>query len=112
MTVRGLLLINHRGEKYFIEGGIKADKLGDLQFSPDDAVEADISLKDHLIDLDKVKAQAEIWRTDWNAGLPDPFPDLPLNVGPIIFQAFNVEAELPEFGDAVVTGSSSTIDES
>lgn len=109
--VRGLLLINHRGEAYFIEGGIKADKLTDLQFNTAGAVEADIPLKDHLIALDKVRSQADAWRTEWNTALPDPFTDLPPNVGPIIFQAFSVEADRPDSGDATVTGNGTNIDQ-
>lgn len=111
MTVRGLLLISHRGEAYFIEGGIKADRLADaLRFDASRAVDANIPLQDHAIPVDQVRSQAEIWRTAWNNALTDPFKDLPANVGPIIFQAFNVEADIPEFGDAVITGSASGID--
>jgi hypothetical protein len=111
MTVRGLLLINHRGEAYFIEGGIKADKLSnDLRIDAANAVEADIPLEGHMISLADLKAKAEAWRAEWNAALPDPFPTLPANVGPIVFQAFNVEADSAPSGDAIITGSASGID--
>jgi hypothetical protein len=110
MTVRGLLLISHRGEAYFIEGGIRADKIADnlnenlsnLTIDSSRAVDAELALEGRLIPLAQVRTQATTWRTAWNNGNPD----LAENVGPIIFQAFNVEAEIPEFGDAVITGSS------
>jgi hypothetical protein len=109
--VPGLLLISDRGAAYFIESGIKANKLaGSPNFDGVDGGTEFISLKDHLIPLADIQAQAEAWRAKWDQSNPKPYGKLPPNVGPIIFQAYNVEVIREDYGDGVISGNGTGLD--
>jgi len=109
--VQGLLLISDRGAAYFIESGIKANKLTNLNLDGIDGSAEIISLKDHLISLPEMQKQAAAWRTEWDKSLPKPYGTLPQNVGPILFQAYNVEIVREDFGDGTITGNGTTLDQ-
>src|SRR5215813_10327928 len=107
-TVRGLLLISDRGEAYFIESGIRAYKLQDepqynsaessgvIPFKTSD-------LPARTIALSELQKQAKAWRDAWQATLPkDVWGTIPANLGPIIFQAYNVEVQREDYGDGVI----------
>lgn len=108
--VQGLLLISDRGTAYFIESGIKANTLGNLNLGGIDGSAELIPLKDHLIPLPDMQKQAEAWRAEWNRANPKPYTPLPQNVGPILFQAYNVEVVREDYGDGIITGNGTTLD--
>lgn len=96
ILVRGLLLINAKGEKYFIESGIKPFKEIEIIGELDNDVRP--------VDLSAIEAQI---REEWLEGYEEGEDDTS-NVGPFLFQAFNVKIEASDqgSGDATVTGNS------
>lgn len=101
--LRGILLINADGEKYFIEAGIKPYKEEELE------IIGRLSEDLRPIPDARTKAFQEEERGIWLSDIDEAEVDTS-NLGPFILQAFNVVIEIPDrSGESTQTASNSEI---
>lgn len=109
--VKGLLLINAKGEKYFIQSGIgifrrDIPSASSGQGGNDLPVQPINQAAHEALQADARKE----WFEKHRPGSPED-PSKDKNLGPIILQAFNVTVErTDDGGDAEVTGNGAFID--
>lgn len=110
-TKTGLLLINAGGEMFFIRNGILGSRLGeDTTFAEIDPTNPEIrAITDFRIDDSEIKAFEDGKRQAVDLPIrtypgPRPRPGQE-NLGPILFQAFNVEVVTDEGGESEITGN-------
>jgi hypothetical protein len=121
VDIRGLLLIAANGDMYFIEGGIKANKI--TSYNPDNLnfPEGVQSLEPYRLKDAPVRA----FEDEQRKGLklpprtypaPDEKPDpnkqanLNENLGPIVMHAYNVVVRREEDGTSMITGNTTNFD--
>jgi hypothetical protein len=112
----GLLLINAGGEMFFIDHGILAYRLGEgttfAAIDPNDPefrAIADLRLDAELIKQLEGDKRGELGLPERTYPSPQARPG-PENLGPMLFQAFNVEIETGEAGESEVTGNGTGIE--
>ncbi len=115
-TTTGLLLINANGDMYFIEQGIRALKLGEgTTFGnvdpndPDIRAITDVRIKDSEIEKFEVSSRKAL------AFEPRSYPgaqprDPKENLGPMVFQGFNVMVTMSSAGESEITGNGTAVE--
>lgn len=105
--VLGLLLITATGHKYFIEGGIRADQIDDIEVGANRPGTADV-VTFTPIATETIEQFQETQRKTWFDTHPEVKPSA--NLGPFIMQAYSVVLERDDDGnDSEVTGNGSEI---
>ncbi|WP_299615803.1 hypothetical protein [Pelagibius sp.] len=115
-TKTGLLLINAGGEMYFIRNGIRGSRLDeDMTFAaidphdPEVRAITEVRIEDSEFKaIEDAKRQAlELPVREYPTSRPRPGEE---NLGPILFQAFNVEIVTDDMGESEVTGNDTGLD--
>jgi len=113
VDIRGLLLIAANGDMYFIEGGIRANKVTNADIDAANPPQGVEPLIEYRAADDKVKALEDSERGRLKLPLrtygskPDPNRE---NIGPIIMHAYNVVLRREENGTSMITGNTTNFD--
>lgn len=107
--IRALLLINTKGHKYLIKGGIKVYRIDDENSDHNLELSEEIFILNHNDSDDPIVKLEHTERKKWFDGRSLTEEEHP-NRGPFIFQAFNVLIPNPDEGSATITGNSNAVE--